>query len=292
MQLELFLEMCIGEIPICIPNIHQMPTLVGNVALGPDVAYRFASGLEITANNGMKAKLQRPLDFLVVTDHAEYMGLLPGIADGNEILMSTEYGKSLAQKLSSGPDERISATFEIIADIGQADAKFRNEAFEKSVWQILTSTADEYNNPGKFTAFIGYEWTSMPNGNNLHRCVIFKDDKSYADQIIPFSAFDSENPEDLWTFLEEYEHNTGGNVLAIGHNGNISNGTMFMDVDFGGKPLTKKYAETRIKWEPLYEVTQIKGDGETHPIISPEDEFADFETWDWEKLGCNHSERR
>ena len=186
--------------------------------------------------------------------------------------------------MASGPDGRLSATFEIIDDIGQADAKFRNEAFEKSVWQIMTSAADDYNSPGKFTAFIGYEWTSMPNGNNLHRCVIFKDDKSYADQIIPFSAFDSENPEDLWEFPGGVWNNLLAEMCwAIAHNGNISNGTMFMDVNFSGDPLTKAYAETRMKWEPLYEVTQIKGDGETHPLLSPNDEFADFETWDWGK---------
>jgi hypothetical protein len=258
--------------------------LTGNEVLGPEAAYRFASGMGVTANNGMTAKLKRPLDFLVVTDHAEYMGLLPGIADGNEILMATEYGKNLAKTLGSGPDGRLAATFQIITDIGNADAKFRNEKFERSVWEFMTATADKYNDPGKFTAFIGYEWTSMPLVNNLHRIVMFKDDASYANQILPFSAFDSENPEDLWAFLEGYESTTGGNVMAIPHNGNVSNGTMFMDVDFSSKPLTKKYAESRIKWEPLVEVTQMKGDGETHPFLSPTDEFADFETWDWGNL--------
>lgn len=258
--------------------------LTGNGSLGPADAYRFASGQEVTASNGLKAKLERPLDFLVVTDHAEYMGLLPGIADGNDILMATDYGKSLAKLLQGSEEDKFKATLAVVADIGNADAKFRSEEFERTVWKQVTAAADEYNDPGKFTAFIGYEFTSMPKVNNLHRIVMFKDDASFANQIIPFSAFDSENPEDLWMFLEEYEKTTGGNVLAIAHNGNVSNGTMFMDVDFGGKPLTKGYAETRMKWEPLYEVTQIKGDGETHPILSPNDEFADFETWDWGNL--------
>jgi len=232
----------------------------------------------------MKAKLNRPLDFLVVTDHAEYMGLLPGIAEGNEILMASDYGKELAKKLNGSEKERFEATLAVVSDIGAADAKFKSKEFEKSVWRIMTSTADKYNYPGKFTAFIGYEFTSMPDVNNLHRIVMFKDNASYADQILPFSAFDSENPEDLWAFLAEYEKKTGGDVFAIPHNGNVSNGTMFMDVDYARKPLTKKYAETRIKWEPLVEITQIKGDGETHPMLSPEDEFADFETWDWGNL--------
>lgn len=259
--------------------------LTGNETLGPDAAYRFASGYEVTGNLGMTARLDRPLDFLVVTDHAEYMGLLPGIAEGNKILLSSQYGKDLAKKLGGDEASRLAAMFELVMEIADAEPKFRNKEFEKTVWSHMTSTADKYNDPGKFTAFIGYEWTSMPmGGNNLHRCIIFKDDKSYADQIIPFSAFDSENPEDLWGFLQNYEDLTGGNVLAIAHNGNVSNGTMFMDVDFNGKPLTKEYAETRMKWEPLYEVTQLKGDGETHPFLSPNDEFADFETWDWGNL--------
>jgi len=258
--------------------------LTGNGKLGPEDAFRFASGYEVTANNGMQAKLQRPLDFLVVTDHAEYMGLLPGIASGNEILMSTDYGKELAKLLQGSEEDKFQAALSVVSDIGNADAKFRSEEFERTVWQSVTAAADKYNDPGKFTAFIGYEWTSMPKVNNLHRCVIFKDDASYADQITPFSAFDSENPEDLWMFLQGYEDKTGGNVMSIAHNGNVSNGLMFMDVDYGGKPLTKEYAETRMKWEPLYEVTQIKGDGETHPMLSPKDEFADFETWDWGNL--------
>ncbi len=255
--------------------------LTGNEALGPDDAYRFAKGMAVTANNGMIAKLERPLDFLVVTDHAEYMGLLPGIADGNELLLNSEYGAKLAKELQGSMDDRTEAMFRLVGEIGDANPGFRSKEFEQSIWNYFTATADKYNDPGTFTTFSGYEWSSMPNMYNLHRVVIFKDDASYTNQIIPFSAFDSDNPEDLWKFLENYEKISGGNVLAIPHNGNVSNGTMFMDVDFEGKPLTKEYAETRIKWEPLYEVTQIKGDGETHPMLSPNDEFSDFETWDW-----------
>ena len=144
----------------------------------------------------------------------------------------------------------------------------------------MTSSADTYNDPGRFTAFIGYEWTTMPKGDNLHRVVVFKDGADKAGQVVPFSAFDSEDPEDLWTYLGGYEKNTGGEVMAIAHNGNVSNGLMFSDKTVEGKPLSQAYAKTRSRWEPLYEVTQMKGDGEAHPYLSPDDEFADYETWD------------
>ena len=141
--------------------------------------------------------------------------------------------------------------------------------------------ADKYNDPGKFTAFIGFEWTSSPDkGNNLHRNVIFKDDAEKANQVLPFSMIDSEDPEDLWHYMDGYEKKTGGQILAIPHNGNLSNGMMFSVEDFKGNAITKEYAEKRSRWEPLAEVTQMKGDGETHPFLSPNDEFADYETWD------------
>ena len=149
-----------------------------------------------------------------------------------------------------------------------------------SFWLRNTGLAEKYNEPGRFTTLIGYEWTSNTGGNNLHRVVVFRDGAEKANQVIPFTAFDSDNPENLWKALEAYEHKTGGSVLAIPHNGNLSNGRMFETVDFASNPITRKYAETRAQWEPLYEVTQIKGDGETHPYLSPNDEFASFERWD------------
>jgi hypothetical protein len=149
------------------------------------------------------------------------------------------------------------------------------------MWERVTAAAENHYEPGKFTAFIGYEWTSTPAGNNLHRNIIFRDNKDLTDRITPFSVYDSDDPEDLWAWLAAYEEKTGGQVLALAHNGNLSNGLMFDDVTYTNrKRLTKDYAERRMRWEPLYEVTQIKGDGETHPSLSPTDEFADFETWD------------
>jgi hypothetical protein len=168
----------------------------------------------------------------------------------------------------------------MVTSITEGNMLIENPGVMRSVWEENNATADSYNEPGKFTAFIGYEWSSMPGGNNLHRVVVFRDDASKANQVVPFSSIDSPDPEELWKFLADYEATTGGRVLAIPHNGNISNGMMFSDTTFTGNPLDREYAETRMKWEPLYEVTQIKGDAEAHPTLSPDDEFADFETWD------------
>jgi len=144
----------------------------------------------------------------------------------------------------------------------------------RSVWQQYTATAEKYNEPGRFTALIGYEWTSVPGGNNLHRNVIFRDGKDKADQVVPFSSWQSEDPEKLWEWMGRYEQRTGGQLLAIPHNANVSNGRMFELTDFSGQPLTRDYAERRARWEALQEVVQVKGNSETHPTLSPNDEFA------------------
>jgi hypothetical protein len=156
---------------------------------------------------------------------------------------------------------------------------------KKSMWEKVTAAAEKYNTPGLFTAFIGFEWTSMPNGNNLHRNVVFRDGKDKADQIIPFSQYDSFDPEDLWKWMAAYEQKTGGKALAIPHNGNLSSGLMFDDVTYTKKPLDSDYAKKRSMWEPLFEITQMKGDSETHPLLSPTDEFANFERWDKASFG-------
>jgi hypothetical protein len=166
--------------------------------------------------------------------------------------------------------------------------KFDNPQVKRSVWDDVVDIASKYNEPGTFTALNGYEWSTVssgkggsgPAGANLHRCVIFRDGPDRVKQILPFSAFDSGDPEKLWEFLASYEKKTGGRALAIPHNGNISNGQMYAEL-IKGKAMTRDYAERRARWEPLMEVTQEKGDGEAHPILSPEDEFADFETWDF-----------
>ena len=163
-----------------------------------------------------------------------------------------------------------------------------DERIMRTMWQRLINAAEKYNEPGLFTAVIGYEWTSIPGGDNLHRNVIFRDNGDKANQVIPFSQYDSVDPEDLWEWMAAYEKKTGGRVLAAAHNGNISNGLMFDDVTLTTKKaLDRDYAERRMRWEPLYEVTQMKGDGEAHPALSPTDEFADFETWDKGSFGPN-----
>ena len=201
---------------------------------------------------------------------------------GNPALMADPTLRRWRDLMAAGGDSGVQAVIEMIHSVGTGTMPpaMISQQFARSVWQNYTSIADRYNEPGRFTALIGYEWTSNNGGNNLHRVVIFRDGKEKADQIVPFSAFDSEDPAMLWKFLDAYTEKTGGEVLAIPHNGNLSNGRMFALVDFDGRGLTRAYAETRARLEPVYEVTQIKGDGEAHPFLSPNDEFAGFEIWD------------
>ncbi len=257
-------------------------SLTGNFKLTPAEAYRFARGETVTAHNEMKARLDRPLDFLVVSDHAEYMGFVPKVRDGDPEALNTEWGAYLSKEIEKGGDSSYAAAVKFVneAFVDGGVTELKTESMRRSPWSHTTAAADAANTPGSFTAFIGYEWTSHPGGNNLHRVVIFRDDATRANRVLPFSALDSEDPEDLWKFLEGYESLTGGQILAIAHNGNVSNGHMFAESTRKGQPFTKAYAEQRAKWEPLFEITQIKGDGEAHPLLSPTDEFADYETWD------------
>lgn len=260
----------------------------GNV-LGPEEAYRFARGEEVISSTGQHARLSRPLDFLVVSDHAENMGTMGEIKAGNPALMEDPDLKRWNQMLAAGGDQPMNVYYEIMASVGgqgkPLPAALRSEELTRSVWQKNVQVAEKYNNPGTFTTLIGYEWSSNTHGNNLHRVVIFRDGAEKTEQILPFSSVDSANPEDLWKFLQNYQTKTGGSVLAIPHNGNLSNGLMFPLINpVGGKPLTAEYARTRESLEPLMEVTQMKGDGETHPFLSPDDEFAKFERWDMGNL--------
>ena len=257
--------------------------MIGN-RLGPDEAYRFARGESVVASTGVRARLQRPLDFLVIADHAENLGLAPMIAEKNPDLLKIEFGKKIANLVHTGKYADAYALW----GSGMAERKDPlkgNQALIRSMWERLTDSAEKFNEPGKFTALIGFEWTSSPGGNNLHRNVIFRDNKAKADQIIPLSNYDTTDPEELWKWMAAYEAKTGGRLLAISHNGNLSNGLMFDDVTFTNKKLTRDYAERRMRWEPLYEVTQMKGDSEAHPSLSPNDEFADYGTWDKGSFG-------
>ncbi len=258
--------------------------MVGNFTLGPKEAYRFARGEEVEANNGMRVKLIKPLDFLAVSDHSEYMGLMPLLRVGDEEILKSETGKRWYNWFNEGPDGQIKAFLEFGEDLNTNSPRIEFTDIARTTWDYMGEVADKYNDPGHFTAFIAYEWTSTPAGDNLHRVVLFRDGKDKATKVVPLSSFDTVDPEDLWNYMADYEKNTGGRVLAIPHNGNVSNGLMFSAKDMKGTPLTKAYAKTRMRWEPLYEVTQIKGDGETHPLLSPDDEFADYENWDGSNL--------
>jgi len=252
--------------------------------VGQEDALRFARGEEITTTHGQRARLSRPLDFLVVADHAEMYGLMPQLLKGDPEILATEKGRRWYDMMQTGdPDKVFAAAMEIVAALSKKEPPIKSDKAVKNAWQEYTALADRYNEPGQFTALIGYEWTAV-GGYNLHRNVIFRGDSSVANQTLPFSQFDSQNPEDLWKTLTEFQKKTGTEVLTIPHNGNLSNGRMFSVETFDGKPLTREIAELRASMEPLVEVTQIKGDGEAHPLLSPNDEFADYETWDRSNL--------
>jgi hypothetical protein len=249
--------------------------------LGQEDAYRFARGEEVTTTTGVRAKLSRPLDWLVISDHAEMYGLMPQLLSGDPAILATEEGRRWFEMLQSGDREKVfDAAMEIVGSLQQPDPPFESTKAVRNAWRAYTALADRYNDPGRFSTIIGYEYTTR-GGFNLHRNVLFRDGADIANQMLPFSQFDSQNPEDLWRMLDTFQSAaTGGDVLAIPHNGNLSNGLMFSIETNDGKPLTKELAQLRADLEPVVEVTQIKGDGEAHPFLSPDDEFADYETWD------------
>ena len=257
---------------------------VGNTRLSPADAYRFAKGEAVVANSGMTAKLDQPIDFLVVSDHAEYMGLLPALRDADVRILAEPAGASLYEQLTGSAEGGMLTIARLIESLMKNDPLIDNAEFKRSIWNEITSLADAANEPGRFTALIGFEWTSMPGGDNLHRVVVYGDDADQARQLIPVSAFDGPEPEDLWDFMESYEREAQGQILAIPHNANVSNGRMFAVEDSRGAAFDSDYAKRRARLEPLVEVTQIKGDAEAHPLLSPDDEFADFETWDFGNL--------
>jgi hypothetical protein len=223
-----------------------------------------------------------PLDFLVVSDHAEQLGIMLKLRAGDPRLLQEPEARRIYEIMQGADGEAAAGAVmqEFLAKMGQGQAMLSNPGVSHDVWQDSIAIADRFNDPGRFTTLIGFEWTSMPNANNLHRVVVYADGADRAGKLQPVSSNDGEDPADLWAFMERYEQTTGGRILAIPHNGNLSNGLMFQTTDYAGQPIDTAYAERRLRWEPLVEVTQIKGDGETHPFLSPDDEFADFETWD------------
>jgi len=273
-------------------NISLDANLMGNSSISPDQAYRFARGDSLVAHNGMLIRMHRPLDFLVIADHAEELGVLDGLRHADPYLIETNQGTQLLSLYRENNKILNSHRLGDVYGLEDFNALLEqtNAPFLKTVWHKVIATADLYNKPGSFTAFAGYEWTSLdyapsiipgnlPTFSNLHRVVIFRDGADITSKTIPFSANDSKNPEKLWEYFERYEQETGGAVLAIPHNSNLSYGKMFSLTTYDGQSLTKSYSETRQRWEPLIEVTQIKGDSETHPLLSPNDRFANYEKW-------------
>ena len=242
--------------------------------------FRMARGEKVISNTGQPVQLIRPLDFLVITDHAEMMGLAPAIRESNPLLLSDPWGKWVYERFNSGPEGRMEAFGSIIEKGTSGVNPFSSDELTRSIWGQFVRITDDYNEPGRFTAMAGFEWSTTPDGDNLHRVVVFGDGAEKTGQTLPFSLFDGDDPQDLWKYLETYEAKTGGNAIAIPHNGNLSNGLMFSGKTRSGEPIDRAYAAARIRWEPIIEVSQVKGDGETHPLLSTEDEFADYETWD------------
>jgi hypothetical protein len=252
--------------------------------LTPRDAYRFAKGQQVMASSGQPARLARPLDFLVVADHSDGFGFFPLLFNGDPKIMADPQGRRWYEMIQNG--EGAAVAIDIITSFGKgaiskAILPVPGTTAYQGAWEEVIKAADEANDAGHFTAFIGYEWTSNTGGNNLHRNIIFRDDGSKASLIEPYitqKPYGSDNPRDLWKWMSGYEEKTGGHVLAIAHNGNLSNGRMFPIIEsFTGKPIDREYAETRALRERIYEVTQIKGDGETHPFLSPNDEFSNYE---------------
>jgi hypothetical protein len=252
--------------------------------LGPEEATRFARGEQVVSTSGQPVRLGQPLDWVAITDHSDGMGVITEIKNGNPEMMADPTLKKWHDMFAAGPVQAKTAVMELIQL--QATKKLptpvTDPKFAQSMWSKNTGIAEKYNEPGRFTTLIGFEWTSNAGGgDNLHRNVIYRGGKSEADKVVPYTTFQSENPEDLWKWMAEWEKTTGGKILAIPHNGNLSNGRMFALNTFSGDPLTKAYADERQKWEPLFEVIQMKGQSEAHPSIATTDEFVkDYELWD------------
>ncbi len=275
--------------------------LFGNTS-GHELAYRLARGEEVRSVSGLPVKLARPLDWISITDHSDIMGIAIDVQKGTPNILADPKGKEWHEGFKEGGQAAFRAAVDLIQNFSQRtfpDALLNDyspgSAVYNGIWADTTGTADEFYEPGRFTTLIGFEWTSLESGNNLHRNVILRDGGERARQVVPAVTqppLGSTDPLDLYKWLEEYEAKTGGQAFALAHNGNLSNGWMFpVDKRYWGDEVDRNYVQQRAKWEPLYEMTQIKGDGETHPFLSPNDEFADYETWDFGNLDISEAKK-
>jgi hypothetical protein len=248
----------------------------GNFVADPDTAFRFAKGLPVIHPSlKTRVRIVRPLDFLVVSDHAEQLGAQSETLKGNPLILGTAWGKALKAALDQNPATGLRGMS--AGDRQAMNRDMATQAFRESIWGRQVDAAERHNQPGKFTTFVGWEWTVHPGGKNLHRVVVSSADSVTAKKFLPFNANDSQKPEDLWQWLDKTKQQTGADFIAIPHNPNLSGGLMFDMVDSDGRTITAEYARTRIRWEPVVEMTQVKGTSEVHPELSPNDEFAEFE---------------
>ncbi|MCP3940958.1 MAG: DUF3604 domain-containing protein [Desulfobacteraceae bacterium] len=276
-----------------------------NLTADPDTAYRWAKGQPVIhPYHRARVQIGTPLDFLVVSDHAEGMGVLRAIVNEEEELGDLPMWGSIKRWLSlkivrraveKGTGDEIFK--DILPDKSQQvpgtdpvidpDNKVPNDMLgdttktEITAWGEIIKAAQRHNDPGKFTTFIGWEWSSLPTGANLHRVVFTPNGAEESNKFLPYGSDQSQYPEDLWAWLDKTSRQTGAEFLAIPHNSNISKGYMFSETTLRGQPITIDYARTRMAWEPIVEITQIKGDSETHPSLSPDDEFAGYEPYDF-----------
>ena len=258
--------------------------LMGNPSADPDTAYRYAKGLPVVhPNHRGRVQITTPLDFLAVSDHAEFLGIVPALFAGDPRVGQTPTTDTFLEAAQKGD---LWTAFTILTQQGglaELDPGMDSPEINRSTWQKITAAADAHYDPGNFTTLVAWEWSSMPTtdpavqGPNLHRVVLLREGADTANQFLPFSSFQSQRPEDLWAWFEETSEATGATFLAIPHNSNIGLGRMFDEVDSDGEAIDARYARERMKWEPVAEVTQVKGDSETHPTLSPTDEFADYE---------------
>ena len=249
---------------------YSMDAFAFGTRTTPEDSFKFAMG-EPVEYFGKSWKRIAPLDFLAVTDHAEYLGVIRETANPNGPFAKSEWYTVMTRtdpKVSGEAFKKLLGSTMVNKPIPE----FNDPKVLRSAWENYAAIPDKYNKPGKFTSFVGFEWTSMPQGQNLHRCVIF----AGKGPAMPYTAFESVDPEDLWRYLEG-ERKQGLEVIAVPHNGNISNGLMFDTRDLSGKPLTREYAQRRMANEPLAEIIQAKGQSDTDPQLSPNDEFADYE---------------
>ena len=288
--------------------------LNNNHSADPDTAYRWAKGQPVIhPYNRARVQIDTPLDFLVVSDHAEMLGLMRAVHEGtfikedlgwidnikrwysfwlmNRAIDSNTGLQFFSQFLPQNPTIEGHSDPVQHPDNNISDLAIFGDTTKTSIlaWHDIVETAERHNDPGTFTSLLGWEWSSIPMGANLHRIVISPDGAEKGKQFLPYGSDQSQYPEDLWQWLDETQQQTGARFLAIPHNSNISKGYMFDDTTLRGEPITAEYARRRMQWEPVVEVTQIKGDSETRSDFSPEDEFADFENYDYYiQVGLNN----